>query len=111
MISFPFPETATIVSRTVTGQDSYGNDVYSEVQTATSGAFAPEGSSELIQGQDTVITQPTFYLADGAPTPSATDRLIVRGVTFEVDGTPQRFHNPFTGAEPGAVVRLEAVTG
>ena len=110
-MDFPFPEAATIVSRAVTGQDGDGNDVYGTVETATVGAFAPEGSTELIQGQNTVIANPTFYLADGAPTPAATDRLIVRGVTFDVDGEPQVYRNPFTGEEPGAVVRLERVTG
>ena len=106
-----FPEPATIISRTVTGQDGDGNDVYTESQLLTSGVFAPEGFTELIQGQDTVIANPTFYLSDGAPVPLPTDRLIVRGDTFEIDGQPQEFANPFTGSRPGAVLRLERVTG
>lgn len=107
----PFPESATIVSRSVTGQDSDGGDLYGTVSTVTSGIFAPEGSTELIQGQATVITNPTFYLASGAPVPKATDRIIVRGQTFDIDGEPRVYHNPFTGAEPGPVLRLERVTG
>lgn len=107
----PFPEAATIVSRSVTGQDSDGGDVYGSVSTTTTGVFAPEGSTELIQGQATVINNPTFYLATGAPVPKATDRIIIRGQTFEIDGEPRVYHNPFTGSDPGAVLRLERVTG
>lgn len=108
---FPFPESFTIHSRTVTGQDGDGNDVYSDTNTSTSGAFAPEGSTELIQGQNTVLTHPTVYLEDGAPVPAATDQMTVRGVRYDIDGEPQVFHNPLTGYEPGAVVKLLRVTG
>ena len=111
MRTFPFPEQAVIVTRGVTGQDGDGNDVYGETQTPTLGVFAPEGSTELIQGQETVIVNPTFYLMVGAPVPAPTDRLMVRGQTFEIDGAPRVYHNPFTGEEPGAVLRLERVTG
>jgi hypothetical protein len=60
-----------IVTRSVTGQDGDGNDVYGTVEVSTSGAFAPEGSIELVQGQATVISRPTVYLSLGAPTPTA----------------------------------------
>lgn len=111
MPTFPFPEDALIHTRAKTGTDGDGNDVYSDVTVTTSGAFAPEGSTELIQGQATLITNPTFYLSDGAPVPSASDRLEVRGVVYEIDGQPQEYRNPFTGSAPGAVLRLERVTG
>lgn len=107
-----FGETVTILSRTVTSQDAYGNDVYTAVETDVPGcAFAPAGSIELIQGQNTVIEQPTVYLATGTPAPAPTDRLRVRGDLYDVDGKPQEFHNPFTNNTPGPVVRLERVTG
>lgn len=110
MPTFPFPETAQILTETVTGQDGDGNDVTTPTEVEVKGAFAPAGSTELIQGEDVVISNPTFYLADGEPVPSATDRMRVRGVVYLVDGKPQTFHNPFTSYEPGAVVRLENVT-
>lgn len=108
---FPFPEMFTIHSRSVTGQDADGNDVYADTDTATSGAFAPQGSTELIQGQSTVLTHPTVYLEDGAPVPTAADQMTVRGQRYDIDGEPQVFHNPLTGYEPGAVVKLLRVTG
>ena len=107
---FGFPETFTIHTRGVTGQDSDGNDVYGDTDATTTGAFAPEGSTELIQGEDVTLTHPTLYLSDGAPVPKATDEVTVRGTRYQIDGVPQVFHNPFTGAEPGPVVRLLKVT-
>ena len=110
MPTFDFPETFVIHSRGVTGQDGDGNDVYGDTDTTTSGVFAPEGSTELIQGEDVTLTHPTLYLEDGAPVPAATDQVTVRGKRYDIDGEPQVFHNPFTGYEPGAVVKLEKVT-
>lgn len=111
MPTFPYPETFTVVSRTVSGVDGLGNPTYTPGETTVTGAFAPEGSTELTQGQDTVLDRDTVYLTDGSPTPGPGDRIRVRGVLFEIDGRPVQFHNPFTGAEPGAVLRLLRVTG
>ena|GEM_PF-2150160 len=118
MPTFEHPESASIITRTVTGQDSDGNDVYGTASTATTGVYAPSsgvagvaGSAEAMQGQEMVVTQPTFYLSDGAPVPTATDRLQVRGLLYEIDGEAAVYHNPFTGYEPGPVLRLTRVTG
>jgi hypothetical protein len=75
--------------------------------------FAPFGVTELIQGQDTVISNPTFYLGDPTVVPKATDRVRrPNGEVYEIDGVPQVFPpNPFTGERVGAVLRLERVTG
>lgn len=108
---FAFPESATIVTRTKSGTDSDGNPIWVDASTAVTGAFAPAGSTELVQGQDTVITNPTFYLSAGSPVPTATDQLTVRGVRYEIDGEPEVYMNPFTGTRPGAVLRLNSVTG
>ena len=110
-MKFRNPETFTIHTRGVVGQDGDGNDVYGDVPTATTGAFAPAGSTELVQGQQTVLTHDTIYLEDGAPVPSATDQITARGSRYDIDGTPDVLHNPFTGYEPGPVLRLVKVTG
>lgn len=110
MTFLAFPETFTIHTRAVTGQDADGNDVYGDVTVTTTGAFAPQGSTELIQGEDVTLTHPTLYLSDGAPVPAATDQVTVRGEKFDIDGVPEVFHNPYTGDEPGPVVRLLKVT-
>ncbi|MGH3437088.1 MAG: hypothetical protein ACRDRL_28990 [Sciscionella sp.] len=106
-----FAETFTILTRTVSGQDADGNDVYTVVETATKGAFTPAGTTELIQGQSTVLTHDMLYLTAGQPVPSANDQVRARGVVRDVDGTPSTYASPFTGWAPGAVVRLLEVSG
>lgn len=110
---FGYGETFQIVTEGVTGQDADGNDVYGVVGTPTDvrGAFAPAGSTELVNGQATVITHDTVYLDMGYPAPGPKDRMLVRGVLRDVDGVPAVYRNPWTGWQPGPVVRLVAVTG
>ena len=116
---YPFGETVTLLTETVTGQDGDGNDVVSPVEVdVPNSVFAPAGTVELIQGQNTVIENPTIYLGEfdstGQPvTPKATDKVRrANGDVFLVDGKPLIFPpNPFTGETVGAVLRLEGVTG
>jgi hypothetical protein len=80
-VTFGFGETVTLLSRTVSGRDADGNDVYTTVETPVPGSvFAPFGSTELIQGQDTTIQNPTIYLGDPTVVPKATDRCAGRMV-------------------------------
>lgn len=103
--------TVTLVSRTVNGTDADGNDVWAETTTDIKRcAFDPGASSEVLQGRDTVITQPTLYLPRAvAVTP--TDQFVVNGRRYDVDGSVDPYTNPFTGWSPGTVVRLMEVTG
>lgn len=107
-----FLEPAILHSQGPGPDDVYGNDTTVDVDTATSGAFAPAGSAELVQGRDTVSTQDAFYIF-GAPAvaPAAIDQITVRGTRYDVDGTPAVWISPFTGWAPGLVVKLKAVTG
>lgn len=107
----PFAEKFTLLTRTVTGQDSDGNDVYGDVETPITGAFAPAGSTELIQGQLTVISHDTVYLEEGSPVPGPQDKVVARGHTYMVEGRPGDYQSPLTGWHPGAVVRLVEFTG
>lgn len=110
MTGYAFGEPITLHSRAVTGQDTYGNDVYGSTDRTVVGAFAPAGAAELVQGRDTVTTQPALYLPPGTDV-AAVDRATVRGVTYDVDGTPADWRNPFTGWQAGIVVNLKGVTG
>lgn len=107
----PFAESFTLLTRTVTGQDADGNDIYSDAEMPLKGAFAPAGSTELVQGQLTVITHDTVYLDEGQPVPGPQDKMRVRGIVRDIDGAPADYQSPFTGRHPGAVVRLVEVTG
>jgi hypothetical protein len=110
VVTFPFGQQVTLISRTVTGQDSYGNDVYGETSTTVVAAFNPGGSTELVQGQDMVTVQPTVYLPASVQ-PLAVDAVLVNGQRFDVDGVTDVWQSPFTGWHPGNVVKLKRVTG
>lgn len=109
---FPYGQPVDLLTRTVTGQDSDGNDVWGTTTTTIVGcAFDPGGSTELQQGsRDTVTTRPTVFLPAGTVV-GAVDRVTVAGRTFEVDGTPLYYSNPFTGYTPGPVITLTRITG
>lgn len=110
-MDYPFGITATLVTRTVTGRDSDGNDVYDNVETALPGCvFDPGGSTESVQGQDMVITRPRLFLPKGT-TVTAVDKILVAGQPYTVTGAPKYYTNPFTGTTPGPVLELERVTG
>lgn len=104
-------EAFQILTRAVTGQDADGNDVYGVTETTVRGAFAPAGTSELLQGQAVVITHDTLYLAEGSPAPGPQDKMRVRGIERDINGTPADYISPYTGWHPGPVVQLVAVTG
>jgi hypothetical protein len=73
--------------------------------------FNPGRSTEPVQdARNAVITQPEVYAPTGSDV-LAGDRLVVRGVTFEVDGNPGDYRNPFTGWRPGIVIALKEVAG
>ncbi len=111
-MTFDFGETVTLITRTVTGRDGYGKDIYTVIETDVPGCgFAPAGSVERVQGQDIVTTTPTAYLPEGTAAPDASARVRARGQLYDIDGSPQVFVNPFTGSTPGPVLRLKAVTG
>lgn len=73
--------------------------------------FDPGGSLEPTEvGRTSVITQPTVYAPTGADV-TAQDRLVCRGVTYDVDGQPAAWRSPFTGWLPGTVIKLREVAG
>lgn len=105
-------EPVTLVTRTRNGVDSDGNDVYTDTPTDVLGGCViwPRGSSELVQGVDTTITGLWLLFPPGTQV-SATDRVIARGDTWEVDGDAQQHRSPFTGRIPGVLVAVTKVRG
>jgi hypothetical protein len=73
--------------------------------------FNPGESSEpLRDARNAVLTQPAVYAPFGSDV-LAGDRLVVRGGTYDVDGTPADWRSPFTGWEPGMVIPLKRTEG
>lgn len=73
--------------------------------------FDPGGSYETPDPRrDSITSQPTIYAPADADI-AAADRVVARGVTYEVDGRPALWRNPLTGWQPGLVVRLRLFEG
>lgn len=100
----------TVVTRTRSGVDAFGNDIFTTTTTTVSGVFAPGGSVENVQGEDVIVTQPRAFLPAGTDV-TAIDAVEVGGISYEVDGDPNVWANPFTGAQPGIQLALRRVTG
>lgn len=112
MTGFPFGRTVTLIGRTVTGQDGYGNDVRAEARTDVPGCpvWPRTAGAELVQGQDTVLKGLGVLLPPGTDV-AAVDAVEVDGLRYEVDGEPARWQSPFTGTVPGVQVSLLRVEG
>lgn len=113
---FAHGETVTRL-RAATVTDPYSNTATAENWTNPSSldidgcGFNPGQSSEPVQtARNAVITRPEVYAPADADV-LAGDRLVVRGVTYEVDGRPQSWVSPFTGWAPGLVIVLKDVEG
>lgn len=106
-----FGEPITVITRTTTGVDADGNDADTETDTAVFGGFDPAiGSESTGGGKDQVSSQPQAYLPSGTAVTS-TSVLVIRGLRYEVDGTPNVWQSPLTGRKPGIAVPLKRVTG
>lgn len=104
---FPHGEPITLLANGTTSTDSYGDPVPSQTSVTVMGAFDPGGSSEN-EAQGTGDARPTVYLPPGTVV-SWVDAVQVCGVTYQVDGSPNDWSNPFTSSTFGVVVKLRGV--
>lgn len=110
-MTFPFGESVTLHTRGVTGQDSDGNDVYGDTPTTLVNVPVwPRNASELVQGEDMLITGLSALLPPGTDV-TGIDRVTVYGDPYEVDGEPGHYKSPFTATNPGVLVNLTRITG
>lgn len=105
-MDFPYGEIITLVSTTTT-DDGLGNTT----TTTTSADWGPCAVAPRYAQESTdprvppVIVGKTVY---GPPvTIGADDTLVIGGVTYEVDGLPGEWVNPFTGWAPGIEVPVK----
>lgn len=74
-------------------------------------AFDPGGSFETTEpGRNPVDTSPKLYDPSYADI-AASDRIVCRGKTYDVDGDPLVYRHPMTGWSPGQVVNLKIREG
>lgn len=106
-------ESVTRIPYLGSGEDAHGNETetYGPAVTLTGYGFDPGSSSEpRIPGQERVIVEPTLYGPYDMPF-LPRDQVIVRGVTYEIEGVVRRWRHMFTNWEAGAVVSLRRVDG
>lgn len=111
-MTYPFAMVCQFITRTKTGTDGLGNPVYVDgASVSVPGCLlAPGGSTETLGNQDTTDDQPTLYVPNGAPVPTAIDVVVhPTAGRFEVDGSPDVW--PATAGGYSIVVRLRQVTG
>lgn len=109
-MGFEFGETIILNRRTVSGQDDYGNDIYTtEALSLSRVPVWPSASTESVQGQDMVASDLTAMLPAGTDV-GAVDSVQVYGNDYEIVGDPSHYRNPFEGAEL-IEIRLRKVTG
>ena len=111
---FSFPEPVEILSPG-TVADPYSGETVTDWATSTSRheacAVAPGGSTEPTQVARDAVDSDFDLIFDYDPGVTHADRVVVRGLTCEVDGHPFSFRSPFTGWEPGTLVRVKIREG
>lgn len=74
-------------------------------------AVAPRDQSEPLADEwPPLIAGKTVFAPYGSPIERG-DRLVIGGITYDVDGEPGDWMNPFTGARPGMVVQTTRADG
>lgn len=73
--------------------------------------FDPGSSSELRQaGHDRVIVEPALYGPFDMPL-TFRDRVVIRDLTYEVEGHVRQWRHPRSNRDAGSVVTLRRVSG
>ncbi len=108
MPTLPFAETVTIVRQTV---DAYGDHTAGASHYQAGCAVWPTtGKETIVGGMDVVVFGFTVLMpADADILP--TDQVILRGITYDVDGEPALYMSPLTGTQSGIEVHLTTATG
>jgi hypothetical protein len=98
-------DAVTRLRRVAGAPDRYGNPTYTESSAALPDArFAPKDVIPSPEpGREPVVTEPTLYWRNEWPDVVASDRLTVRGVTYEVQSIPSDWRGDTVG---GLVVKL-----
>jgi len=110
-MSFPYGQTVTVVKRTVSGQDSYGNDTYTETKTDIYPCVVQtSGSVETVQFTDQVSDSLTMFLPYGTDI-TAIDAVEYLGIRYEMQGDPSVWQSPFSGRTSPIQISVQRITG
>ena len=111
---FPYAEQVTVQTAGTT-TDPYSGEASEDWSTPTTRtekcAVADGGSTEPNIDARSAIDSDFDLLFDYDPQILPAERVVVRGLVCEVDGRPFTWRSPFTGWEPGTVVRVKIREG
>jgi len=108
---FPYGVNMTLIKRTVSGQDSYGNDVYAETPRVIGNCvFQPAGSTENLAFTDQVNTSDVIFMPFGTPV-GPLDAIEYQGVRYEVVGEVSSWVSPFSGRTSPIRINVSKITG
>lgn len=109
MIDHLLSEPVTIQHRDLSGIDVYGSTTTTTTtSTATVGYLERRSAVETVAGRQQTVSQWLLVLPAGTAV-DATDRVVARGLTFEVDGPPDVRTRP-GGTAHHVEVELRAVS-
>jgi len=112
-----YGETVTILHRTQTGTDRYGNPTYDwpEPGTIVTGcAIGDRGTEEPTNINRAPVYEGLTVYAPAGTAVGPHDRLVIRGVVYEVDGEALEWRSPYTPqifSPRGVVVYAKRVEG
>jgi hypothetical protein len=110
-MTFPYGQTVTLISRTVSGQDDYNNDVYAETSVDIFPCVVqPAGTTEAVQWTDQVSTDLAIFMPYGTDI-EAVDAVLYNGLRYEVQGKTIDWISPFTGRVSPVQIRVSLITG
>lgn len=104
-------EAVTILRRTKSGQDRFHNARYTTVEVGVYGAVRILESDERDTGSRDQTTDSIEVILPPGTEVQRIDRLRIRGLMYEVDGTPEVERDAMSGASAGVRVIGRRVTG
>ncbi len=121
VVSAPAGETVQWLSRTLVGQDKVNAAIYETTTIPVAGCtvrFQPQDdtlrggqSNEDHEARGThIVSTGTVIMPPGTGV-KAVDRLRIRGLLYDVDGTPVQLQDAMTGVLGGLEVHVRRVTG
>ncbi len=109
---FPFGETVTVLPYQPGTTDDYGNvvDAWGAGVAVPGCAVDSQSSEPITAGRDPVVAAGKVY---GPPDMQVGphDRVVVRGVTWDVVGEVWSERNPYTGSRPGCWFGIRKASG
>lgn len=102
-------ETVVVIRRIPAGRDRYNNVRYAQQETVIEAAAVrplssqESGPAQMGAGRSQLVDTIEVLLPPGTEV-VATSRLRVRGLTYEVDGTPEVLRDPMSGTDSGVKV-------